>query len=52
MVSRILVKDNIDSADKMLTTAGSLALVGSKPRQDAFVVQRLRQAGETVQNRG
>ncbi len=44
----VLVKDNIDSADKMLTTAGSLALVGSKPRQDAFVVQRLRQAGAIV----
>lgn len=41
----ILVKDNIDTADKMLTTAGSLALVGSKPRQDAFVVQKLREAG-------
>ncbi|HEX6291650.1 MAG TPA: amidase [Herpetosiphonaceae bacterium] len=41
----ILLKDNIDTADTMLTTAGSLALVGSKPRQDAFVAQRLREAG-------
>jgi amidase len=41
----ILLKDNIDTADQMLTTAGSLALVGSRPRQDAFVVKRLREAG-------
>lgn len=41
----ILIKDNIDTADKMQTTAGSLALVGSKPPKDAFVVTRLRQAG-------
>jgi amidase len=41
----VLIKDNIDTADKMLTTAGSLALVGAKPRRDAFVVERLRAAG-------
>ena len=41
----VLVKDNIDTADRMLTTAGSLALVGAKPRRDAFVVERLRAAG-------
>src|SRR5215218_3063458 len=41
----VLLKDNIDTADQMLTTAGSLALVNSRPRRDAFVVQRLRQAG-------
>lgn len=41
----ILIKDNIDTADKMSTTAGSLALVGSKPPRDAFLVQRLREAG-------
>jgi amidase len=41
----ILLKDNIDTADQMMTTAGSLALVGSKPKKDAFVVHRLRQAG-------
>lgn len=41
----ILVKDNIDTADRMATTAGSLALVGAKPPRDAFVVARLRQAG-------
>ena len=32
----ILLKDNIDTADQMLTTAGSLALIGTKPTQDAF----------------
>lgn len=41
----VLVKDNIDTADRMATTAGSLALVGSKPKQDAFVVELLRKAG-------
>src|SRR5919107_1353639 len=41
----VLIKDNIDTADRMLTTAGSLALVGAKPRRDAFIVERLRAAG-------
>jgi amidase len=41
----VLLKDNIDTADQMLTTAGSLALVNSRPRRDAFVAQRLREAG-------
>lgn len=41
----ILLKDNIDTADQMLTTAGSLALVGSRPAQDATVARRLRDAG-------
>ena len=41
----VLLKDNIDTADQMLTTAGSLALMGSRPRRDAFVVQQLREAG-------
>ncbi len=41
----ILIKDNIDTADRMGTTAGSLALVGAKPPRDAFLVQRLREAG-------
>jgi amidase len=41
----VLVKDNIATADRMATTAGSLALVGAKPPRDAFLVARLRQAG-------
>ncbi len=41
----ILLKDNIDTADGMLTTAGSLALVGTRPREDATVARRLREAG-------
>jgi len=44
----ILIKDNIDTADRMMTTAGSLALVGSRPAQDAFVVKRLREAGAVI----
>src|SRR5438046_2917049 len=41
----LLIKDNIDTADKMMTTAGSLALVGApKPPHDAFVAQQLRKA--------
>jgi amidase len=44
----ILIKDNIDTADRMATTAGSLALVGVKPRRDAFLVERLRAAGAVI----
>jgi len=44
----VLIKDNIDTADNMQTTAGSLALLGSKPKQDAFMVQRLRDAGAVI----
>lgn len=45
----ILIKDNIDTADKMLTTAGSLALVDApKPKADAFIVQKLRKAGAVI----
>ena len=44
----ILIKDNIDTADKMATTAGSLALLGAKPPRDAFLVERLRQAGAVL----
>jgi amidase len=44
----VFIKDNIDTADKMMTTAGSLALVGSKPRQDSFVAQKLRTAGAVI----
>ena len=41
----ILVKDNIGTADLMETTAGSLALIGARPKSDAFVVARVRAAG-------
>jgi amidase len=44
----ILIKDNIDTADKMMTTAGSLALVGSKPPRDSTVAQKLREAGAVI----
>ncbi|MEM7331954.1 MAG: amidase [Chloroflexota bacterium] len=44
----VLVKDNIDTADAMTTTAGSLALAGSRPNQDAFIVQQLRKAGAII----
>ena len=44
----ILIKDNIDTKDRMMTTAGSLALVGSKPARDAFIVQKLREAGAVI----
>jgi len=41
----ILLKDNVDTADRMTTTAGSWALAGSIPLQDAFIAARLRAAG-------
>jgi amidase len=45
----ILIKDNIDTADKMKTTAGSLALIGAPtPKQDAFIVKQLRDAGAVI----
>src|SRR6202167_4509534 len=44
----VLIKDNIDTADRMMTTAGSLALVGSKPPRDSFVAERLRAAGSVI----
>jgi amidase len=44
----VLVKDNIDTADRMATTAGSLALVGSKPPEDAFLVKQLRRVGAII----
>ena len=44
----ILVKDNIGTHDRMSTTAGSLALQGSVPPQDAFIVRRLREAGAVI----
>ena len=44
----VLVKDNIDTGDRMMTTAGSLALVGNVAARDAFCVQRLRSAGAVI----
>ena len=44
----VLIKDNIDTADRMQTTAGSLALVGSRPVRDSFVAQKLREAGAVI----
>jgi amidase len=44
----ILIKDNIDTADRMNTTAGSLALLGSTPQKDAFVAAQLRKAGAVI----
>ena len=41
----VLLKDNIDTADRMTTTAGSLALEGHRAAYDAFVAKRLREAG-------
>jgi len=45
----ILIKDNIDTADQMKTTAGSLALVDAPvPKRDAFVAEKLRKAGAVI----
>ncbi len=44
----VLIKDNIGTADRMTTTAGSLALEGSTPARDAFVARRLREAGAVI----
>ena len=44
----VILKDNIDTGDRMQTTAGSLALAGSVAAKDAFLVERLRAAGAIV----
>ncbi len=44
----VLLKDNIGTADRMNTTAGSLALVGATPAADAFLVRRLRDGGAVL----
>jgi amidase len=44
----VLIKDNIDTADKMTTTAGSLAMLGSRPSKDSAVAQKLRDAGAVI----
>lgn len=44
----ILIKDNIDTGDRMLTTAGSLALVGQSAPRDAYIVEKLRESGAVI----
>jgi amidase len=44
----VLIKDNIDTADKMKTSAGSLALANSIALKDSFVAQKLREAGAVI----
>ncbi len=44
----VLVKDNLDTQDRMATSAGSLALASWHPPQDSFVVARLRSAGAII----
>jgi amidase len=44
----VLVKDNIDTGDKMMTTAGSLAMVGHVAARDAFIIAQLRKAGAVL----
>jgi amidase len=44
----VLIKDNIDTADRQETTAGSLALLGSRSKQDSFVAARLRDSGAVI----
>src|SRR5258706_4632414 len=44
----VLIKDNIATADKMQTTAGSLALVGVKPQRDAFLLEKMPAAAAVI----
>lgn len=44
----VVIKDNIDTADKMMTTAGALAMVGNYAKKDAFIVTQLRNAGAVI----
>jgi len=44
----VMIKDNIDTADRMNTTAGSLALLNSRPPKDAFIAAQLRKAGAVI----
>lgn len=44
----VLIKDNIDSADKMMTTAGSIAMLGNVARRDAHLIKLLREAGAVL----
>lgn len=44
----VLIKDNINTGDKMMTTAGSLALAGNFATKDAFIIKQLREAGAVL----
>jgi amidase len=44
----VLIKDNIDTGDKMMTTAGSLALDGHRAANDAFIISELRKVGAVI----
>ena len=44
----VLIKDNIDTGDSMMTTAGSLALAGNKAANDAFIIKQLRASGAVL----
>ncbi len=44
----VLVKDNINTGDKMMTTAGAMALVGNIAKEDAFIIRKLREAGAVL----
>jgi amidase len=44
----VLIKDNIDSGDKMMTTAGALALEGHRAAKDAFIISKLRESGAVL----
>lgn len=44
----VLIKDNIDTGDKMQTTAGSLAMIGNVASKDAFIIKKLRDAGAII----
>lgn len=44
----VLIKDNIDTGDKMMTTAGASALIGNIAKEDAFIIKKLRAAGAVI----
>ena len=44
----VVLKDNIDTDDKMNTTAGSIILKNSKPNRDSYVAKKLREAGAVI----
>lgn len=44
----VLIKDNIDTGDNMMTTAGSLALSGNRAKEDAFIIKKLRESGAVI----